>query len=47
MHNNQTQDTMNAMVFLEEIINGENPATSLEIESEPKVNPKNIKMISR
>ena len=37
---------MNTVFILEEIINGENPATSSEIESAPKVKPKNIKMSS-
>ena len=35
-HNNKTQETMNTMFFLGETINGENPATSAEIESAPK-----------
>ena len=34
------------MFILVETINGENPATSLDIESTPKVKPENIKMIS-
>ena len=34
------------MFFLRETINGENPTTSSEIESAPKVKPENIKMIS-
>ena len=34
------------MFILRETINGENPATSLEIESTPKVKLENIKMIS-
>ena len=37
---------MNTVFILGEIINGENPATSSEIESSPNVKPKNIKMIS-
>ena len=37
---------MNIVFFLGEIINGENPETSSEIESAPKVKPENIKMIS-
>ena len=37
---------MNTVFFLRETINGENLATSLEIESAPKLKPKNIKMIS-
>ena len=32
---------MNIMFFLVENINGENPTTSSEIESEPKVKPDN------
>ena len=32
--------------FLQGDHKGENPATFLEIESEPKVKPENIKMIS-
>ena len=34
------------MFIVEKTINGENPANSSEIESTPKVKPKNIKMIS-
>ena len=37
---------MNTVFFLGETINGENPTTSSEIESTPKVKPENIKMIS-
>ena len=37
---------MNIVFILEETINGENPATSSEIELTPKVKPENIKMIS-
>ena len=33
---------MNIVFILQETINGENPATSLEIESTPKVEPKTI-----
>ena len=42
-HNNQTQETMNTVFFLGETINGENHATSLEIESAPKVKPKIVR----
>ena len=45
-HINQTQETMNTVFFLKETINGENPATSSEIELAPKVKPQNSKMIS-
>ena len=37
---------MNTVFILSETINGENPATSSEIESAPKLKPENIKMIS-
>ena len=37
---------MNIVFFLRETINGENPATSSEIESTPKAKPQNNKMIS-
>ena len=37
---------MKIVFFLGETTNGENPTTSSEIESAPKVKPKNIKMIS-
>ena len=37
---------MNTVFILGETIIGENPATSLEIESAPKVKLENIKMIS-
>ena len=37
----KTQETMNIVFFLRETINGENPATSSEIESTPKVKPQN------
>ena len=43
MQNNQTQETMNAVFILRETINGENPKTSSEIESEPKVEPKIVR----
>ena len=42
----QTKETMNTMFILRETINGENPPTSSEIESTPKVKPQNSKMIS-
>ena len=34
---------MNTIFFLGENVNGENPATSLEIESAPKVKPKIVR----
>ena len=37
---------MNTVFILKETINGENAAISLEMESAPKVKPKNIKMVS-
>ena len=37
---------MNTLFILRETINGENPATSLEIESAPKVEPKTISDLS-
>ena len=37
---------MNIVFFIGETITGENPTTSLKIESAPKVKPENIKMIS-
>ena len=46
-HNNQTQETMNTVFILRETINGENPATSSNIETTPKVKPQNSKVISR
>ena len=46
MHNNKTQETRDTKNFPRGNHKGENPATSLEIESEPKVKPENIKMIS-
>ena len=46
MHSNKTQDTRDKD-FPWGNNKGENPATSLEIESAPKVKPENIKMISR
>ena len=45
-HNNQRQETINTVFFLGETINGENSATSSEIESTPKLKPQKIKMIS-
>ena len=33
---------MNIVFILDKTINGENPATSLEIESAPKVEPKTV-----
>ena len=42
-HINQTQETMNTMFFFGETINGENPATSSEIKSTPKWNPKTVR----
>ena len=47
MHRNKTQGKRDAKNFPHGNHKGENPATSLEIESTPKVKPKNIKMISR
>ena len=41
-YNNQTQEIMNTVFILGETINGENPATSLEIQSAPKVEPKTV-----
>ena len=41
-HSNQTQETMNMVFILKETINGENPTTSSEIESAPKVEPKTV-----
>ena len=46
MHNNKTQETRDINNFPQGNHKGENPATSSEIESAPKVKPKNIKMIS-
>ena len=37
---------MNTMFFLRETINGENPTTSSEIESAPKVEPKKVSDLS-
>ena len=36
---------MNTVFFLRETINGENPATSSEKESEPKVEPKIVRYL--
>ena len=47
MHNNQSQEKIDTNIILEETINGENPATSSEIESAPKVKLQNSEMISR
>ena len=47
MHNNETQETRDTKNFPQENHKGENPATSLEIESTPKVKPQNGEMISR
>ena len=47
MHNNKTQETRDTKNFPWGNHKGENPATSLEIESTTKVKPKNSKMISR
>ena len=46
MHNNKTRDNEHKD-FPQGNHKGENPATSSEIESTPKVKPENIKMISR
>ena len=46
MHNNKTQETRDTKNFTQGIHKGENPETSLEIESSPKVKLENIKMIS-
>ena len=43
---NQTQETMSTVFFHEETINGENTATSSEIEVAQDVKPKNSKMQS-
>ena len=47
IHNNKTQETRDAKNFPQGNHKGENPATSSEIESTPKVKPKDTKMISR
>ena len=46
MHNNKHKRQETQIIFLVETINGENPATSSEIELAPKVKPENIKIIS-
>ena len=47
MHSNNTQETTDTNNFPQQNHKGENPATYSEIESTPKVKPKNMKMISR
>ena len=47
MHNNKTKETRDTQNFPRGNHKGENPTTSLEIESTPKVKPGNIKMISQ
>ena len=47
MDNNKKQDTRDTNNFPQGNHKGEYSATSLEIESTPKVKPENIKMISR
>ena len=47
MHKNKIEETRDTNNFPQGNNKGENPATLLEIESEPKVKPENIKMISR
>ena len=46
MHNNKIEETRDTKNFSWGNHIGENPTTSSEIESTPKVKPKNIKMIS-
>ena len=46
MHSNKTQETRDKNNFPQGNHKGENPITSSEIESAPKVKPENIKMIS-
>ena len=46
MHGNKAQETRDISNFPRGNHKGQNPATSSEIESTPKVKPKNIKMIS-
>ena len=46
MHINKTQEKRDKNNFPRGNHKGENPATSSEIESAPKVKPENIKMIS-
>ena len=47
MHSNNTQETRDTNNFPQGNHKGENPATSSEIESTPKVKLENIKMISQ
>ena len=47
MHNNKTQETRDTKNFPQGNHKGENPATSSDIESTPKVKLENIKIISR
>ena len=47
MHSNKTQETRDTKNFPRGNHKGENPETSSEIESAPKVKPENIKMISQ
>ena len=47
MHSNKTQERRDTNIFPWGNHKGEKPATSLEIESTPKVKPENIKMISQ
>ena len=47
MQSNKTQETRDTMNFPWGNHKGENPATSSEIESAPKVKLENIKMISQ
>ena len=47
MHNNKAQETGDTNNFPQGNHKGEIPTSSSEIESTPKVKPKNIKMISQ
>ena len=47
MHNNKAQEKRDTNNFPRGNHKGENPATSSEIESAPKLKPKNINMISQ
>ena len=47
MHSDKTQEKRETNNFPQGNHKGENPTNSSEIESAPKVKPKNIKMISR
>ena len=47
MQSNKTQEIRDTNNFPQGNHKGENPATSSEIESAPKVKPGNINMISR